>query len=51
MTRAADQGDLFEESRPQLLGIAYRMVGTMVDAEDIVQDAWLRWNDAGPDID
>jgi RNA polymerase sigma-70 factor (ECF subfamily) len=46
MTRAADEGDLFEESRPQLLGIAYRMVGTMVDAEDVVQEAWLRWNDA-----
>jgi RNA polymerase sigma-70 factor, ECF subfamily len=46
MTRAADEGDLFDKSRPQLLGIAYRMVGTMVDAEDIVQDAWLRWNGA-----
>lgn len=46
MTRAAHDGDLFEASRPQLLGVAYRMVGTMVDAEDVVQEAWLRWNDA-----
>jgi RNA polymerase sigma-70 factor, ECF subfamily len=46
VTRAADESDLFEESRPQLLGLAYRMVGTMADAEDVLQEAWLRWNDA-----
>jgi RNA polymerase sigma-70 factor (ECF subfamily) len=36
----------FEELRPQLLGVAYRLTGTVADAEDVVQDAWLRWNSA-----
>ena len=46
VTRAADGIDPFEQSRPRLLGIAYRMVGTMADADDIVQEAWVRWNAA-----
>src|SRR3954468_14867341 len=29
--------------RPRLLGLAYRMLGSAADAEDIVQSAWLRW--------
>ena len=29
--------------RPHLLSVAYRLTGTVADAEDIVQDAWLRW--------
>src|SRR3954447_17893325 len=33
----------FNESRPRLFGIAYRMLGSVADAEDIVQEAWLRW--------
>ena len=33
----------FEELRPLLLSIAYRMLGSFTDAEDIVQDAYLRW--------
>ncbi|MFJ2374563.1 RNA polymerase sigma-70 factor [Streptomyces sp. NPDC087769] len=32
--------------RPRLFGIAYRMLGSRVDAEDIVQDVWLRWQAA-----
>ncbi|WP_345582424.1 RNA polymerase sigma-70 factor [Streptomyces prasinosporus] len=39
--------DVFEEHRPVLLGVAYRMLGRVADAEDVVQDAWLRW--AGAD--
>lgn len=35
----------FEATRPQLLRVAYRMLGSMADAEDIVQEAWLRWSD------
>ncbi len=38
--------DEFEELRPHLLSVAYRLTGTMADAEDIVQDAWLRWSAA-----
>src|SRR5258707_11575922 len=34
---------VFESVRPRLFGIAYRMLGTASEAEDIVQDAWLRW--------
>ncbi len=33
----------FNEARPRLFGIAYRMLGSVVEAEDIVQEAWLRW--------
>jgi RNA polymerase sigma-70 factor, ECF subfamily len=38
----------FEALRPHLMSVAYRLTGTVVDAEDIVQEAWLRWNSAGP---
>jgi RNA polymerase sigma-70 factor (ECF subfamily) len=33
----------FEQVRPRLFGIAYRMMGTASDADDVVQDTWLRW--------
>lgn len=33
----------FETHRPLLLGLAYRLLGSMWDAEDLVQDAYLRW--------
>lgn len=36
----------FERLRPRLFGIAYRMLGSAADAEDIVQDAWLRFSRA-----
>ncbi|MDT0610961.1 RNA polymerase sigma factor SigJ [Streptomyces lancefieldiae] len=36
--------DVFEEHRPVLLGVAYRMLGRLADAEDVVQEAWLRWS-------
>ncbi|MEZ0448669.1 RNA polymerase sigma-70 factor [Cellulomonas sp. ICMP 17802] len=35
--------DAFEDVRPRLFGIAYRMLGSVAEAEDVVQDAWLRW--------
>lgn len=34
----------FEALRPHLMSVAYRLTGTVSDAEDIVQDAWLRWH-------
>src|SRR4051794_8919060 len=33
----------FEAARPRLFGIAYRMLGSVAEADDVVQDAWLRW--------
>ncbi len=36
-------GAAFEEWRPLLFGIAYRMLGSAADAEDVVQDACVRW--------
>ncbi|MGH3859728.1 sigma-70 family RNA polymerase sigma factor [Actinokineospora sp.] len=33
----------FERHRSVLLGIGYRMLGSFADAEDVVQDAWIRW--------
>ncbi|OON77343.1 RNA polymerase subunit sigma-24 [Streptomyces tsukubensis] len=38
--------DVFEEHRAVLTGVAYRMLGLAADAEDIVQEAWLRWSAA-----
>lgn len=35
----------FETHRAALRGLAYRMLGSAADAEDIVQDAWLRWHE------
>ncbi|NRF65536.1 RNA polymerase sigma-70 factor [Aquincola sp. S2] len=40
----ADDTQTFAALRPRLFGIAYRMLGMRADAEDIVQDAWLRWH-------
>lgn len=41
-----DSVQVFERHRPRLYGIAYRMLGAVADAEDVVQDAWLRWHGA-----
>lgn len=35
---------LFQQHRPRLFGLAYRMLGTPADAEDVLHDAWLRWD-------
>ena len=48
MTDATDATDValavFQQHRPVLFGIAYRMLGSAADAEDILQDAWLSWS-------
>ena len=46
MTGNPDQTDAaasFDPLRPRLIRVAYRMLGSMADAEDVVQDAFLRW--------
>lgn len=45
-TTADDTLNLFQQQRPRLLRIAYRMLGSMAEAEDVVQEAWLRWDAA-----
>lgn len=40
--------DVFEAQRPRLTRIAYRMLGSTAEAEDVVQDAWLRWRRVDP---
>ena len=34
----------FTEQRRRLMGVSYRILGSIADAEDVVQDAWLRWS-------
>jgi RNA polymerase sigma-70 factor, ECF subfamily len=43
--------DEFELLRPRLLAVGYRITGTFADAEDAVQDAWLRWERLGSERD
>jgi RNA polymerase sigma-70 factor (ECF subfamily) len=40
--------DVFQAQRSRLFGVAYRMLGSASDAEDVVQDAWLRYSSARP---
>jgi RNA polymerase sigma-70 factor, ECF subfamily len=45
MSQPATPSDaVFDALRPRLFSIAYRMLGIRAEAEDVVQDAWLRWN-------
>lgn len=37
--------EAFTQVRPRLFGIAYRMLGSALDADDLLQDVWLRWQD------
>ncbi|MBB4018631.1 RNA polymerase sigma-70 factor (ECF subfamily) [Chelatococcus caeni] len=40
---AGEHEYVFEEERPRLIGLAYRILGSRADAEDAVQDTWLKW--------
>jgi RNA polymerase sigma-70 factor (ECF subfamily) len=44
-----DPAATFEPHRRRLLGLAYRMLGSMAEAEDAVQEAYLRWHNADRD--
>lgn len=46
---AKTQLEQFNTLRPRLFSIAYRMLGIRADAEDVVQDAWLRWHGTSKD--
>ncbi len=46
-----DRTDEFEALRPRLQAVAYRLTGSVADAEDIVQDAWLRLYSATAEIE
>lgn len=41
--------ETFTRLRPRLHGIAYRMLGSSAEAEEVVQDAWLRWHESRHD--
>jgi RNA polymerase sigma factor (sigma-70 family) len=43
MTGDQDATAVFEANRTRLVRIAYRMLGSFAEAEDVVQEAWLRW--------
>ncbi|WP_246079768.1 RNA polymerase sigma factor SigJ [Nonomuraea mesophila] len=39
---------VFEQQRPRLFALAYRLLGSAAEAEDMVQEAYVRWSQAGP---
>jgi RNA polymerase sigma-70 factor, ECF subfamily len=46
-----DDTEAFALHRPSLVALAYRMLGDMARAEDIIQDAWLRWHRRSVDVE
>ncbi len=48
MIGALREDTSFEAERSRLVGLAYRITGSRAEADDIVQDAWLRWQRADP---
>jgi len=49
MSSHDDAAFTFDPLRPRLVRVAYRMLGSVADAEDVVQEAFLRWFDADRD--
>jgi RNA polymerase sigma-70 factor, ECF subfamily len=50
MSKEDEAAQTFEPHRRHLTGLAYRMLGSLAEAEDIVQDAYLRWHSIGRDV-
>jgi RNA polymerase sigma-70 factor, ECF subfamily len=48
MSSADPHASIFEAHRSLLTGVAYRMLGSVSDAEDMVEEAWLKWRDTDP---
>ncbi len=40
-----NSAEVFDSHRPHLFSLGYRMLGSVMDAEDMIQDAFLRWQD------
>jgi RNA polymerase sigma-70 factor (ECF subfamily) len=51
VNRSAPHAETFQALRPEMIGLAYRMLGDLARAEDIMQDAWLRWQQSAAEID
>lgn len=47
-TKGSEAERVFGEHRDLLMGVAYRLLGRVADAEDVVQEAWLRWARVDP---
>jgi RNA polymerase sigma-70 factor (ECF subfamily) len=43
---SVSQVELFQGVRPRLFGIAYRILGSAAEADEVVQDTWIRWHGA-----
>jgi RNA polymerase sigma-70 factor (ECF subfamily) len=43
--------ETFESLRPELVALAYRMLGDVGRAQDMVQEAWLRWHDRSDEVE
>ena len=46
---SVERASVFEAQRARLQKLAYRMLGSVAEAEDVVQDAWLRWSRSAAD--
>src|SRR3989475_12939514 len=49
--RATEDLAVFESHRPAMLALAYRMLGDVGRAQDMVQEAWLRWHQRDVEVD
>ena len=50
MNESADAAAGFERNRARLFGLAYRMLGSRAEAEDVVQEAYVRWHQSDRDV-